>query len=177
MSEFPPLPDEMRATLPPPAPAYVTALEVAVTQLQTENAALRTRAEALEVRLRRDSANSSRPPSTGPPGRRPAPTVLFGAAMSVGSVSTSEQALSTALAPVVAEAAAAAQQALRPAVLWRKGSFGTHSDAGSRFVERMLTVTASCRQHRRDLFGLLVEALTASMCGAAPPSLVPVVST
>ena len=34
----------------------------------------------------------------------------------------------------------AAEQALRPAVLWRKESFGTHSTADSRFVERMLTV-------------------------------------
>ena len=39
-----------------------------------------------------------------------------------------------------------AERALRPAVLWRKGSFGTRSDAGSRFVERILTVWATCRQ-------------------------------
>jgi len=35
-----------------------------------------------------------------------------------------------------------AERALRPAVLWRKGSFGTQSDGGARFVERLLTVTA-----------------------------------
>lgn len=34
----------------------------------------------------------------------------------------------------------AAEQALRPAVLWRKGCFGTRSLAGKRFVERMLSV-------------------------------------
>ena len=34
----------------------------------------------------------------------------------------------------------AAERSLRPGVLWRKGSFGTQSKAGSRFVERMLTV-------------------------------------
>ncbi len=67
----------------------------------------------------------------------------------------------------------AAEQALRPAVLWRKGSFGTHSETGSRFVERMLTVSATCRRHGRDLLAFLVEALTAAQCGTAPPSLLP----
>jgi transposase len=33
-----------------------------------------------------------------------------------------------------------AERALRPAVIWRKGSFGTDSQRGSRFVERILTV-------------------------------------
>jgi transposase len=71
----------------------------------------------------------------------------------------------------------AAEQALRPAVLWRKGSFGTHSAAGSRFVERMLTVSATCRQHGWDLLAFLVAALTAAQCGTAPPSLLPALST
>ncbi len=66
-----------------------------------------------------------------------------------------------------------AERALRPAVLWRKGSFGTHSESGSRFVERMLTVTATCRQHDRPLLDLLVAAITAHRCGSPPPSLVP----
>ena len=65
----------------------------------------------------------------------------------------------------------AAEQALRPAVLWRKGSFGTHSPAGSRFVERMLTVAASCRQQQRSLFVLLVAAVIAHRTGTPPPSL------
>jgi transposase len=67
----------------------------------------------------------------------------------------------------------AAEQALRPAVLWRKGSFGTHSSAGSRFVERLLTVAASCRQQERPLLDFLVEALVAQRTGTPPPSLVP----
>ncbi len=65
----------------------------------------------------------------------------------------------------------AAEQALRPAVLWRKGSFGTHSATGSRFVERMLTVTASCRQQQRPLLDFLVAALTAQRTATPPPSL------
>jgi transposase len=33
-----------------------------------------------------------------------------------------------------------AESALRKAVLWRKGSFGINSEAGARFVERILTL-------------------------------------
>jgi transposase len=66
----------------------------------------------------------------------------------------------------------AAERALRPAVLWRKGSFGTQSDDGSRFVERLLTVAASCQQQGRGLLGFLVQAITAARLGLPPPSLV-----
>jgi transposase len=68
----------------------------------------------------------------------------------------------------------AAERALRPAVLWRKGSFGTQSDDGSRFVERIMTVTASCKQQGRGLLDFLVSAITAAHLGLPPPSLVPV---
>lgn len=67
----------------------------------------------------------------------------------------------------------AAERALRPAVLWRKGSFGTQSDAGSRFVERLLTVAATCKQQGRGLLDFLVAATTAARLGLPPPSLVP----
>lgn len=70
-----------------------------------------------------------------------------------------------------------AERALRPAVLWRKGSFGTHSEGGSRFAERMLTVTATCRQQRRSLFAFLVEAVTAAQQGRAHPSLLSAIAT
>jgi transposase len=66
-----------------------------------------------------------------------------------------------------------AEQALRPAVLWRKGSFGTHSAAGSRFVERMLTVSATCRQQDRRVADFLFTALTAAQTGQPHPSLLP----
>jgi transposase len=51
-----------------------------------------------------------------------------------------------------------AERTLRPAVLWRKGSFGSDSEAGSRFAERLLTVVASCRQQERPLLAFLVAA-------------------
>jgi transposase len=66
----------------------------------------------------------------------------------------------------------AAERALRPAVLWRKGSFGTQSEDGSRFVERILTVAATCKQQGRGLLDFLVSAITAARLGLPPPSLV-----
>lgn len=48
-----------------------------------------------------------------------------------------------------------AERALRRAVLWRRKSFGTQSEAGSRFVERMLTVVTSLRQQGRDVMAYL----------------------
>jgi len=62
----------------------------------------------------------------------------------------------------------AAERALRPAVLWRKGSFGSDSTPGLRFVERFLSVATTCRQQGRHLLAFLTEALSAFW--AAQPS-------
>ena len=64
------------------------------------------------------------------------------------------------------------ERALRPGVLWRKGSFGSDSAAGSRFVERMLTVVATCRQQGRRLLDFLVAANEAVLMRTPAPSLV-----
>jgi transposase len=48
-----------------------------------------------------------------------------------------------------------AERPLRRAVLWRRKSFGTQSEKGSRFVERILTVVTSLRQQGRDVLGYL----------------------
>ena len=63
--------------------------------------------------------------------------------------------------------------ALRPAVLWREGSFGADSEAGSRCAERLLTVVATCRQQGRPLLDFLVAAGEAALRGILPPSLLP----
>lgn len=65
-----------------------------------------------------------------------------------------------------------AERALRHAVLWRKGSFGSRSEEGCRFVERMLSVRATCAQQGRELFGFLAEAIQAAWRGAPAPVLV-----
>jgi transposase len=67
----------------------------------------------------------------------------------------------------------AAEQALRPAVLWRKGSFGTQSAAGSEFVAQMLTVVTTCRQQRRNVLEYVTAACEAALQGQPAPSLLP----
>jgi transposase len=65
----------------------------------------------------------------------------------------------------------AAEQAIRPAVLWRKGSFGTQSAGGNAFVTRLLSVAATCRQHNRSLLAYLTAVCTAAQRGQPIPSL------
>ena len=66
-----------------------------------------------------------------------------------------------------------AERALRKAVIWRKISYGTQSDAGSRFVERILTVVETCRQQDRNPLDYLRYAVIAHRTGMAIPSLLP----
>jgi transposase len=49
----------------------------------------------------------------------------------------------------------AAERSLRKAVLLRKGSFGSASKAGSRFAERMLTVSETLRAQDRSILDFL----------------------
>jgi transposase len=67
----------------------------------------------------------------------------------------------------------AAERALRHAVLWRKGSGGTDSQRGSRFVERILSVRETCRQQGRSLLEYMVDCRQAHVEGRAAPSLLP----
>jgi transposase len=67
-----------------------------------------------------------------------------------------------------------AERSIRPGVLWRKGSFGTQSEEGSRFVESMMTVVSTLKQQQRNVLEYLTEACAAALRGAAAPSLLPV---
>ena len=67
----------------------------------------------------------------------------------------------------------AAERAIRPAVLWRRTSFGSQSSAGSVFVARMLTVVTSLRSQNRNVLEFMTEAVRASREGTLPPSLLP----
>jgi len=67
----------------------------------------------------------------------------------------------------------AAARSIRPGVLWRKGSFGTQSEAGSRFVESMMTVVSTLKQQQRNVFAYLTAACEAALRGATAPSLLP----
>lgn len=63
------------------------------------------------------------------------------------------------------------ERALRPAVIWRKLSFGTQSAQGSRFVETILTVVETCHRQSRNSFEYLTAAMQAHFAGQPAPSL------
>jgi transposase len=66
-----------------------------------------------------------------------------------------------------------AERSIRPGVLWRKGSFGTQSAEGSRFVESMMTVVTTLKQQQRNILEYLTAACEAALRGEAAPSLLP----
>ena len=65
------------------------------------------------------------------------------------------------------------ERPMRQGVLWRRVSHGCDSHAGSRFVERMLTVTETLRQHRRNVLDYLTAAVSAHHHRRIAPSLIP----
>jgi transposase len=68
----------------------------------------------------------------------------------------------------------AAERAERHAVIWRRISGGTDSAQGSRLVERMLTVVATCRQQGQTVLDYLRSCFEAARSDQAIPSLLPV---
>lgn len=66
-----------------------------------------------------------------------------------------------------------AERALRPAVIWRRTSFGSQSKAGSQFVSRMLTVVTSLKAQQRDVLDFLAQSCRAARLGLSTPSLLP----
>jgi transposase len=68
----------------------------------------------------------------------------------------------------------AAERAIRPAVLWRKGSFGNDSPAGSRFTERILTAVATVRLRGGCVLDYLASACTEYRVSRTAPSLLAV---
>lgn len=67
----------------------------------------------------------------------------------------------------------AAERALRPAVIWRRLSFGSKSQAGSEFVARILTVTTTLKAQNRSALDFLTQACRAARFGHESPSLLP----
>lgn len=66
-----------------------------------------------------------------------------------------------------------AERALRPAVIHRKLSFGTQSASGSRCLERLLSISETCRLQNRNAYHYLIEAMQAKFAGTPAPSLRP----
>jgi transposase len=69
-----------------------------------------------------------------------------------------------------------AERAIRPEVLWRKGSFGIQSAEGARFVEAMMKVVATLKQQHRHVLDYLTAACEAVLHGEPAPCLLPVPS-
>jgi transposase len=66
-----------------------------------------------------------------------------------------------------------AERALRPFVLWRKTSYGSQSQRGCLFAQRIMTVAHTLRLQRRSVFFFLVQACHAAQTNLPAPSLLP----
>ncbi|WP_414528588.1 IS66 family transposase [Nodularia chucula] len=67
----------------------------------------------------------------------------------------------------------AAERAIRPAVIWRRTSFGSQTEAGSNFVARMLTVVTTLKSQKRNVLEFMTQAFVAARGSTATPSLLP----
>ena len=70
-----------------------------------------------------------------------------------------------------------AEQLIRFYVLWRKNSFGTQSERGNLFVERMMTTTTTCKLQRRNRYDYITAAVAAHLKNEPIPSLLPIEKT
>ena len=66
-----------------------------------------------------------------------------------------------------------AEQILRRIVIWRKTSFGTQSARGTLYLERIMTVVATCKMQKRNVLDFVTDAIRAHLTGLTAPSLLP----
>lgn len=52
-----------------------------------------------------------------------------------------------------------AERQLRPLVISKKLTFGTQSERGSRFIERIFSVVATCKQQQNDILNFIMRAI------------------
>jgi transposase len=64
-----------------------------------------------------------------------------------------------------------AERALRKAVLWRKNCFGNQSEAGLRYAERILSVSATCQQQKIHPLDFVAQSIAALRTGSAAPQI------
>ncbi|NJM59424.1 MAG: IS66 family transposase [Oscillatoriales cyanobacterium RU_3_3] len=67
----------------------------------------------------------------------------------------------------------AAERAIRPAVIWRRTSFGSQTQAGSTFVARMLTVVTTLKSQQRNILEFITTAVANGRENKPAPSLLP----
>ena len=66
-----------------------------------------------------------------------------------------------------------AEQEIRKFVLWRKKSFGSQSERGERYAERVMTVAHTLRKQRRNVFQFFRQAMLSHLRAEPAPSLLP----
>ena len=66
-----------------------------------------------------------------------------------------------------------AERSLRAYVLWRKRSFGSQSQRGNQYIERMMTVRTTCQLQKRNTKNFLIASLEAHYGKGKAPSLIP----
>ncbi|NJM88512.1 MAG: IS66 family transposase, partial [Hydrococcus sp. RU_2_2] len=71
----------------------------------------------------------------------------------------------------------AAERAIRPAVIWRRTSFGSQTQSGSVFIARMLTVVTTLKSQKRNVLEFMTIAVVAARGGTIAPSLLPEATT
>lgn len=64
-----------------------------------------------------------------------------------------------------------AERELRAFVLWRKRCFGTQSERGNLFAERLMTVAHTARKQRKDVLAFLTACCQAQLDGTRAPLL------
>jgi transposase len=63
------------------------------------------------------------------------------------------------------------ERLLRRFVIWRKTSFGTQSELGSRFMERVMSVAGTCQLQKKNVLNFISEAITSHLNAQEHPSL------
>ena len=129
---------------------------------------LRQQVQDLKARVDQNSTNSSKPPSTDPIGVKRKPPEPPSKTRRGGQkghprrmralVPPDRVALVTDCKPIQCQ-------------IWRRISGGTDSEEGSRFVERVLSVVATCRQQKRSVLEYLTRCHQARLNGKAAPPL------
>ncbi len=158
------IPAELAAQMTPAVRAFVSALFVEIDQLRAEVRDLKGQLADRPP----TPQNSSLPPSTQHPHAKPTPARPRPRKKRGGH----RDWLWTFLDQEGVEPTNnASERSLRRAVIWRKLSFGTQSQRGSRFVETMLSVIETCRQQKRDVFAFVTAAVTAHFARQPTPLL------
>lgn len=65
-----------------------------------------------------------------------------------------------------------AERELRAFVLWRKRSFGSQSERGERFAERLMTVAHTARKQSKAVLDFIVKSVAAHLDGTTSPRLI-----